>query len=268
MTFKDNLLEKIEIEKLTKTIVHSIGPPESGRKVDKESMRRLLGMGAFEYRRERDLDLYVFSEKPQKGKILVLDNELAIYNTTIEDVALRKSPTIREMISIRNAIKILSDSDVVESKKEESVQAVREQCLGPLDLSFTTSDLDEIVHDGVASLERGYTEGIVECLSLFSEILGYQPPPKHFRVGNHEIIGAATQKEGGELLFGPMVIYGIIHNILRLFDEQVGSFDKAKIERMHQVARGKEAPSLEGPEVFHHLKQTVIERNIWVLSDE
>ena len=49
MTFKENLLKKIEIEKLTGTILKSIGPPESGRKVDKESMRCLLDMGAFEY---------------------------------------------------------------------------------------------------------------------------------------------------------------------------------------------------------------------------
>ena len=56
---------------------------------------------------------------------------------TVADVGMRKSPTIREMVSIRNAMKILSDADVVASKKEASVRTIQEECLSALDLSFT-----------------------------------------------------------------------------------------------------------------------------------
>ncbi len=258
MSFKENLLKKIKIDKLATEVIASIGPPDSSRKVDKDKMRRLLEMSPYTYKRERDLDLYLQDADAEKGKILVLDNDLAIYNTFVEDVALRKSPTIKEMISIRNAIKILSDSDVVLSKKVDSVKTIQQECIDILDLSFNESDLDEIERDGSASLEREYTDGVMESLDLFAEILGYSDAPKAFRISHHKIIGALTKKESGEVVFGPMVIYGIIHNAVSLIDRQVGSFDKGGIEYIHQVASGKEAPTTEGAEVFQYLKKTAL----------
>ena len=63
------------------------------------------------------MDLYILGNTAKKKKILVLDNGLAIYHTTIEDVCMRKSPSVKEMISIRNTIKILNDEDVILGKK-------------------------------------------------------------------------------------------------------------------------------------------------------
>jgi hypothetical protein len=246
-------------------VIDSIGPPESGRKIDKEAMGTLLEFGAFPLRQERDLDLFLLDRDSEKGRILVLDNEVAIYHTTIADVAMRKSPTIKEMISIRNAIKILNDGDVVVSKREESVKTIQTECIGLLDLSFKTSDLDEIEKDGVVSLESGYEEGVVEALTLFAEILAYDPPPKAFRISRHEMFGVLTKKESGELLYGPMVIYGIIHNQLKLIADPAGSFDKEKIEWIHAVAAGKEKPFLEGSPVFEYLKESVVRQNVWTL---
>ena len=134
MAFKENILKKIAINKTAKQVIHSIGPPDSGRKVDKAAMRQLLEMSPYTYRKERGLDLYLEDIESEKKKILVLDNDLAIYHTHIEDVALRKSPTVKEMISIRNAIKILSDSDVVTSKKEASVKTIQRECIEKLDI--------------------------------------------------------------------------------------------------------------------------------------
>ncbi len=261
MSFKENLLQKIKIDKTAKQVIASIGPPGSDRKVDKEIMRRLLKMSSYAYRKERDLDLYIQDVDADKTRILVLDNDLAIYNTFIEDVALRKSPTVKEMINIRNIIKILNDTDVVISKKEESVKTIQKECSDMLDLSFDESDLDEIVKDGAASLDREYADGVIESLDLFAEILGYSPPPKAFKIGHHEIIGALTKKESGEIIFGPMVIYSIIHNSLKLMDQQVGSFDKGKIEFVHQVASGKEKSDAEGPDVFQYLKKMAVKLN-------
>jgi len=141
--------------------------------------------------------------------------------------------------------------------KEESVKTIQKECIDMLDLSFDESDLDEIVKDGAASLDREYADGVIESLDLFAEILGYCAPPKAFKIGHHKIIGALTKKESGEIIFGPMVIYSIIHNTLKLIDQQVGSFDKGKIEFVHRVASGKEKADAEGPAVFQYLKEAV-----------
>lgn len=258
MSFKENIIKKIKINKTAKQVIASIGFPDSSRKVDKDAMRRLLEMSPYAHRKERDLDLYLENTTSEKKKILVLDNDLAIYNTHVDDVVLRKSPTVKEMINIRNAIKILNDSDVVISKKEASVKTIQGECIATLDLSYNESDLDDIIADGVASLAREYADGVIECLDIFAEILDYDTPPKAFSIGHHKTIGALSRKESGEVVFGPIIIYSIIHNRLNLIDQPIGSFDKEKIELMHQVAAGKETAAAENADVFEHLKQMAL----------
>jgi hypothetical protein len=258
MSFKKNLLQKINIDKMAKQVIASIGPPESGRKVDKKTMRSLLEMASYTYRRKRDLDLFIEDVDAEKTRILVLDNDLAIYNTTVYDVAMRKTPTVKEMMNPFNVIKILKDTDVVISKKEESVKTIQKECIDRLDLSYDESDLDEIAKDGTASLEREYADGVIESIDLFAEILGYSAPPKPFRIAHHKIVGALTQKQTGEIQFGPMVLYSIIHNALKLIETQTGSFDKERLEFIQKVASGKEPASSEGPLVFEYLKKTAL----------
>lgn len=262
MFFKENLLKKIKIDKTTKIVLNSIGPPDSGRKVDKQTMRRLLEMGSYQFIQERDLDLYILQEDADLKRILVLDNELAIYKTTVEDVALRKSPIVKEMLNIRNIIKILNDKDVVVSKKEKSVKTIREECIDMLDLSYDASDIEEIEKDGAAALERGDVNGVVEALTLFAELLEYSPPPKAMKTGDHHVIGALSKGKNNEDLFGPVVMYSLTYNLLKLIDEQLSSLDKGKIELMHQIAIGKEKASKEGPDVFTYLKEKVVSENL------
>lgn len=262
MSFKENLLTKIKIDKLAQKVIASIGPAESGRKIDRDAMRGLLEMSPYQHQKARDLDLYVEETDQDQKKIFVLDNELPIYKTTIEDVAMRKSPLIKEMVKIRNIIKILKDSDVKLSRKEESVKAIQGDCIDQLDLSFNESDIDEIAKDGQASLERDYADGVIECLDLFAELLDYQPAPKAFRLSRHKIIGELTPKAGGEVLYGPMIIYSLIHGTLKLIEDQISSFDKIKIELIQQVAVGKEKAVVEGPNVIEYLKNTVLKKNV------
>jgi len=240
---------------MAQKVLNSIGPPESGRKVDKETMRRLLEMSDYQYRRQRDLDLFITKDDTGMEKILVLDNELAIYRTTPEDVALRKSPRVKEIMNIRNIFKIMNDKDVVVSKREASLDTIQQECIDMLDLSFDITDLEEIEKNGSISLDRDYTDGVLESLSLFAELLGYSLAPKAFKISHHHILGSLSKKETGELLFGPMVIYSMIHNTLRLIDEQIGSYDKAKIEHMHRIASEKEEASIEGYKAFQFLKE-------------
>jgi hypothetical protein len=262
MAFKENLLAKIKINRLAAKVIESIGPAESGRKVDKDAMRSLLEMSPYQHQKARDLNLYVEESDQDQKKIFVLDNELPIYKTTIEDVAMRKSPLIKEMVNIRNIIKILKDSDVKLSRKEESVKAIQDECIGQLDLSFNESDIDEIAKDGQVSLERDYADGVIECLELFAELLDYRPAPKAFQLSRHKIFGELTAKPGGEILYGPMIIYSLIHGTLKLIEDRIGSFDKTKIELIQQVAAGKQKAPVEGTDVFEYLKNTVLKKTV------
>lgn len=261
MSFKENLLKKIRIDKLTEKALNSIGPPDSGRKIDKETLRVMLEMSSYRTRKERDLELYMQNIDDEIKKIIVLDNELPLYNTTVNDVVLRKSPTLKEMLNIKNALKILNDTDVLICKKEESVRFIRNECISLLDLSFSISDLREIEKDGAASLEKGYTDGITETLDLFSELLDYTPLPKDFMISNHIVIGSSSRDPGRETIFGPFIIYSIIHNRIILLDARIGKKEKEKIELLHMTASGREKASKEGSAVFEYLAESVLLKN-------
>ena len=79
MSFKDNLLKKITIDQAAAKVISSLKKTADISSIDKEAMKRLLELSPYDtYRRERDLDLYIKSEDQGLGKILVLDNGLAI----------------------------------------------------------------------------------------------------------------------------------------------------------------------------------------------
>jgi hypothetical protein len=117
-----------------------------------------------------------------------------------------------------------------------------------------------IAKEGADSLKNGYTDGILESLSLFAELLGYQPPPKAFRIRHHEIVGTVTEKQDGQIVYGPAVVLSLIDNSLRIIDDKISSLDKGKMEFFQQVAQGKEKASVEGVEVFQYLKDAVLKQ--------
>lgn len=258
MSFKDNLLKKLRINQLSRKVLASIGTAESGLRIDKDAMRSLLEMSPYQYQKERDLDLYIKKGDGELSRILVLDNELPIYETTVEDVLIRKSPYTKEMLSIKNVIKILKDSDVKRYRKEASLESVQKECVEGLDLTYNASDIEAIAKDGSNSLENGYTDGVVESLSLFAELLDYRPPPKAFRIPHHEIFGAVTERHGSEILYGPAVVLSLIDNSLVIFEDTISSLDKDKIKLFQEVALGKAKASVEGVDVFRFLKETIL----------
>ncbi len=259
MGFRENLLKKIRIDALAARVTASLKGPDSGVNFDREAMRELLEYAPYTYVRERDLDLYVRDDGRGSPEVLVLDNGLAIYHTDVQDVALRKSPTVKEMISIRNAIKILSDSDVRVSKREESVETVRRRCLEALDLSYGPEDIKELEIDGAASLESGYLDGVVEVLTLFAELLDYRPPPPSLRIDHVKMWGRLTEGPGGKWLYGPVVLYSLMDNRLALVEEAVPTADDDAAGRLRQIARGKLPPDAEGVEVFRFLGRSVLD---------
>ncbi len=251
MSFKDALIKKIKIDKLAKKTLASIGPPDSERKVDKEALRTILTMASYTMKKERDLELFLSSLDSGKKRILVLDNELAIYNTTIKDVVLRKSPNVKEMLNIKNVFKILNDSDVLVSKREDSVKAVQEESIDKLDLSFNRSDIDGIAEDGVASLKKEDTHAVLETLSLFSEILGYTQLPQNVLGFAHgRILGALTREKSGNITYAPLVIYEVVNNTIKLIDTRFMIKDKQQAKLIRDIATGEKPATLEGNDVF------------------
>ena len=258
MAFRENLLQKIRIDQLTGQVLASIGPEGSGAKLDKNAMRQLLALSPYVYRRERDLDLYVEDTDAPLKKIIVLDNELPLYRTTVADVAMRKSPEVGEMVKPRNIVRILKDSDVKVSRKADSLKTVQAECIARLDLSFSLEDIHDIRRDGIASLESNYPDGVNESLLLFAELLGYRTPPKPFAVPHCTIYTAVYRKDSGETVVGPAVMFNRVHNDLTLTEEQFGALEKEKVERFHAIAAGKEKTAVQGVAVFEYLQKAVL----------
>jgi len=256
MGFKDNLMQKIAIEKLAAQVAATVGPQADAAQFDKDAARRLIEMGGFPHvvLKDRDLELYILKDEGEKKKIIVLDNGLAVYDTTIDDVAMRKSPTVKEMVNLRNARKILSDSDVRVSKRADSVHTLRKMLVDRLDLAYTEDDIDGIAYDGAAALESNDIDGVLESLSLFSELLGFPTPPKIFRAAHHEIRGEVNKGPAGAIRLGPGFIYDRMHNTLKY----VGAADDS--EHYGQVLHGHASPDAEGVAVFKRLKALVMER--------
>jgi hypothetical protein len=255
MAFRENLLKKIQIEELSDGILRSIGPVGSEQRMDRDSMRKLLELGTYQYLKERDLDLYRLNET----EILALDNELKIYRTTPEDIGLRKSPTIKEMVSFRNAIKILNDKDVVVSRKTDTVMRIRSELVTTLDLSYTKVDIELLAADGSEALKNGYADGVVEILTLFAELLHFQKAPKIFQIPHHQIWGTLERPRDGESRFGPLVMFGLIHNSLKMIEKPVSNLDKNGLEKLHQAAKSEDYADLAGAKVWLALQEAGLE---------
>ena len=256
MSFKENLLKKLEIDRLTQKVLSSVGPVGSLKKVDKAAMTRLLATAGYQEKKERDLVLFYKEDRTGKARILVLDNELPLYLTTIDDVVMRKSPTVKEIISIRNAIKIMNDADVVLCRREESVQAIQKECVETLDLSFTRHDLDEIEQKGADALKAWDSDGVIQSISLFAELMEYRPPPGEFKMTDLFMRGAIVEAPDHSILFGPAVVYDPLKNDLKLMTKPFS----AGREDTGPVAAGPadgKSTSRQGADVFLYLKESI-----------
>jgi hypothetical protein len=167
MSFKLNLKAKIKLDRLLQKLVLSIREPPGKRWLDKGLTRELLDMTDFKHMQIRDLHLYL---RPLEGEIMeavVLDNELAIYHTSVDDIALRKSPYWQEIFSISNIRKIMNDKDVIISKGKESLKRLHANALALLDLTYTRDDMMMMLEDARSGLERKSIEQIRGSLDLY-----------------------------------------------------------------------------------------------------
>jgi hypothetical protein len=175
MSLKENLKAKIKLDRLFQSLVSTTREPPGRRWLDKELTQELLAMTDFEHKKVRGLHLYI---RPLEGEIMevaVLDNELPIYHTTVDDVTLRKSPYWQQMFSIRNVKKIMNDHDVIASKGKESLKRLHANALALLDLTYTRDDLALLLEDARRGVEQKSISQIQESLNLFFELLDFQP---------------------------------------------------------------------------------------------
>ena len=258
MSFKENLKTKIRIDRLAKQVGRSFRVVDGISKVDRDAAKQLLSFSPYRYRRERDLDLYVDTGAQDRDRILVLDNDLPIYQTSAADVALRKSPTVKEMISFKNVRKILSDADVVISRKQDSVAAIRQAGIDQLDLSFQTADIEALARDGRMALESADSSAVQESLSLFAELLGYTPAPPKIHPENAMLLGKLSEQQGVNAAFGPLVVYRTLENTLKYIDASFDIINKEDIDAFRRVITENTPAEISGAEVFGQLAAAVL----------
>lgn len=257
MSFKENLLKKISLDRMKQRVLGTLGPIGGGSKIDKKAMRALLAAAGFRSLSMRGLELYLRegTANEEKQTVLVLDNDLPVYDSTVDDVAMRKEPTVKEMISIRNAIRILSDSDVVMTRKEATVETVYRESISRLDLSFTEEDIKQLEYEGRGGVEGNDADTVVESLSLFGELLNLGPEPLELRIEHHHIRGRFSRAQGGGEAFGPAVIYSLGDGAIRWIGETIPLSDKEAVQRFRAKAQGKRDPDIVGPAVIQHLSE-------------
>lgn len=255
MSFKENLKVKIKLDRLLRELVSTIREPPGKRWVDKVLTQELLDFTDFEHKKFRDLHLYIHPLKGEIMEVLVFDNELPIYHTTLADVALRKSPRWQEMFSIRNIKKIMNDQDVIVSKGMESFKRLHANALALLDLTYTRDDLALLLEDARQGLERESIEQIQESFNLFVELLDFQP------------VSLAVLEQNLQTFARPMLNAGDVPSFehLLLFNEEALSLGLKKgpfspesdsdLAWVMQYVRGKEPADLKGMDVFKFLAE-------------
>jgi hypothetical protein len=260
MTFKENLLQKIELERLASLIIASCGSEQSTRPVDKEAMRSLLELSPYQYQRERDLDLYV---KPLEGElkmILILDNKLPIFRSSVEDVVTRRSPRTLEMWNFRTIRNILVDSDIKLSTRAKSVETILKDAVAQLDLTYTVKDIEDLAKEGMAWLAGNDASNVGKILALFAALLGFEKPQKDFGLNNTICYGFSTPGKNDDLIFGPLVLYRPADNILVWIDQSFSNSDREHLKFLQSIAAGQTPVDVKGDTVFEVLKTKVLEK--------
>lgn len=257
MSFSERLLYKIKIDSLGRAVRATIRPPGTGGAIDKDSMRKLLGELDFSQINERGLELYAMDPGSKNSKILVLDNELAIYSmTTVADVVMRKNPLVNEMVKIRNIIKILSDKDVVTSRRLDSVSVITDMIIKDIDLSFTKQDVEDIKKAAARSLEIQHSDGVIKGIALFCELLDFIDHP-FFGKGSRTIVKGALEQTK---TIGPAIIYVQDDNKLLFLEGSLDPSNKQDKEYFDAVVKGKKPATAQGAQVFDALSAMTDEK--------
>ena len=260
MSFKENLKAKINLDRLLQRLVSTIREPPGKRWLDKVLTQELIDMTDFKHKKFRDLHLYLRPLEGEVMEVVVFDNELPIYHTTVADVALRKSPRWQEMFSIRNVKKIMNHHDVLVSEGKESLKRIHANALALLDLTYTRDDLAVLLEDARSGLEQNSIGQIQESLDLFLELLDFEP------------LSLGVLEKDLQIFAGPKVNGGAVpafeHVIF--FDEETLSLGLKKgafspqsdldLAWVVKYARSEEPADLKGIDVFKFLFELTLDK--------
>ncbi len=260
MTFKENLKAKIKLDRLLQKLVSTIREPPGKRWLDKALTQELLDMTDFKNKKVSYLHLYIRSLEGEIMEVLVFDNELPIYHTTVADVALRKSPHWKQMFSIRNIKKIMNDQDVIISKGKESLKRLYANATALLNLNYTRDDLTQLLEDARQGLDQKSIEQIKESFDLFFELLDFQP------------VFIGVLDKDSQIFVGPQLNGDTVPAFehLILFDEKTLSLGMKKgafspksdldLAWVIKYVRGEEPADLTGIDVFKFLVELALDK--------
>lgn len=260
MSLKENLQKKIKIERLTSKIGSTMQEVPGKRHINKDAVRELLEMTDFEKTRARDLILYVRPVRGDTKEVLVLDNELPIYHSTVADVAMRKTPHWKEMFSIRNIQKVLNDKDVIVSKGRESLNRVKDSALALLDLSCSREDLERLLRDARISLNKQSLSGIQESFDLFFQLLDFQSITAEIQEPHVKLFARAKEATGEAQLYQDVIIFEENNLEVRLLKGDFSLDSDWDLARLLKLVSGESPADAEGEGVFEYLIQLVFRR--------
>ncbi|MFO8047498.1 MAG: hypothetical protein R6U29_00560 [Desulfosudaceae bacterium] len=257
MAFKDQLQTKIRVDHLANQALASLDKSDGTGKLDKAALRLLLDLAGYQLRSARDLEVYSREFEADPPEILVLDRELKFFNTTLDDVALRKAATLKEMLSLSNMIKILNDKPVISRQGADSVNHLRRHILDGLDLTYTPEDIRDIAEDGQLGLASENFSQAETVLNMFAELLGLVrlPSPRPGIL----LWARPDSRTDREPAYNPVVLADRADNTVKLFTSSLtGSYLK-KPESLPEILSGQPDPTAENEPVFSSLARLVQE---------
>jgi hypothetical protein len=257
MSFKENLKAKIKLDRLFQSLVSTVREPPGRRWLDKELTKELLAMTDFEHRKVRGLHLYISPLEGEIMEVAVLDNELPIYHTTVDDVTLRRSPYWQQMFSIRNVRKIMNDHDVIASKGKESLKRLHARALALLDLTHTRDDVALLLEDARRGMEQKSILQIQESLNFFFELLHFQPVSLEVLEPSVESFARPKPNGGPVPVFEPLVLFDEEKLWLGLKKGAFSPQNDSDLAWVLQRVRGEERADLQDTEVFEFLAELV-----------
>jgi hypothetical protein len=258
MSFKENFKAKIKLDGLLQMLVSTIREPPGQRWLNKALTQELLDMTDFEHRKVRSLHLYIRPLKGEIMEIVVFDNELADYHTTVDDVALRKSPNWQEMFSIKNIKKIMNDHDVIISKGKESLKRLHANALALLDLTYTRDDMALLLEDARQGLEQKSIAKIQESFDLFFGLLDFAPVSFGVPELDLQTFGRPKVNGGAVPAFEHLILFDEKTLSLGLKKGAFSPQSDSDLAWVMQYAQNEKIADLQGMDVFEFLAELAL----------
>ncbi len=259
MSFKENLKAKIELDGILLKLISTIREPPGQRWLDKPLTQGLLERTDFEPMKVRDLHFYVRPHEGDVMEVLVFDNELAVYQTTVDDVAMRKSPFWQEMFSFRNVKKIMNDQDVIVSKGKASLKKIHAHAMALLDLTYSRGDLALLLQEAHQALAQESIVRLQESLDLFVHLLDFKPIS--LGVAHDLQLFAREVFENGNIsTLEHLILFNEKTLSLGLNKGNFSALNDLDLNWVIQYGRGKETSDLKGMAVFEFLSKLALEK--------